>query len=509
MAPEASTSTTPPRVLLTGASGYVGGRLLAELEGRGFRVRCLARRPTALRAKAAPSTEVVAGDLLDRSSLDAALRGVDVAYYLVHSMGSEGSFEEMDRRAARHFGEAAKAAGVGRIVYLGGLARTDEALSVHLRSRHEVGDVLRASGVPVLEFRASIIIGSGSLSFEMIRSLVERLPIMVTPKWVRVPAQPIAIDDVLRYLVAALEFPASHSPIYEIGGADVVSYADIMREYARQRGMRLRMIPLPVLTPHLSSLWLGLVTPLYARIGRKLIESIVHSTVVRDDSARRDFAVRPMGIGEAIRRAIEGEDRACAMTRWSDALASSGAVPRWGGVRLGSRLVDSRTRRVAATPEAVFAPVLRIGGSTGWYAWNWLWRLRGFLDRLAGGVGMRRGRRSDASLRVGDTVDFWRVEALEADRLRLVAEMKLPGRAWLEFEVTGEGASATLRQTVVFDPVGLPGRAYWYALYPLHHLVFGGMLRGLARAAARETGAPRAAAVPDGGRRPAHPDTPS
>ena len=473
-------------VLLTGASGYVGGRLLKSLENRGCRVCCLARRPAALEAGAGPSTEVVAGDVLDRASLDAALRGVDVAYYLVHSMGSDGSFEQVDRQAAQNFGGAAKAAGVSRIIYLGGLGNTDEALSAHLRSRHEVGDVLRESGVPVLEFRASIIIGSGSVSFEMIRSLVERLPIMITPKWVHVPAQPIAIDDVLQYLVAALQLPVSQYRVYEIGGADVVSYADIMRAYARQRGIRLRMISVPVLTPYVSSLWLGLVTPLYARIGRKLIESIVHSTVVRDTAAQEAFSIRPVGIEEAIRKALESEDGDVAVTRWSDAVSSSGAPPAWEGVQFGPRLVDSRTVSVSATPDAAFAPVLRIGGNTGWYAWNRLWRLRGFLDMLVGGVGMRRGRRSDTSLRVGDTVDFWRVEALEANRLRLVAEMRLPGRAWLEFEVTGDGSSATIRQTATFDPVGLLGRAYWYALYPLHHLVFGAMLQGIARAAERE-----------------------
>ncbi len=475
-----------PLVLLTGASGYVGGRLLTLLEEQGCRVRCLARRPDALKAKAGRSSEVVAGDALDRPSLDLALRGVDVAYYLVHSMGSAGSFEQVDQQAARNFGEAAKAAGVSRIIYLGGLGNTDEALSAHLRSRHDVGDILRESGVPVLEFRASIIIGSGSLSFEMIRSLVERLPIMITPKWVRVAAQPIAIDDVLRYLVAALVLPVRQYRVYEIGGADRVSYAEIMRTYARHRGIRLWMVAVPVLTPYVSSLWLGLVTPLYARIGRRLIESIIHSTVVRDPAALSVFAVRPVGIEDAIRSAMASEDREIAATRWSDALSSSGPQPAWGGVQFGSRLVDSRTLGVSARPNAAFAPIRRIGGETGWYAWNWLWRLRGMLDLLMGGVGMRRGRRSPTTLRVGDTVDFWRVETLEPNRLRLAAEMKLPGRAWLEFEVTGDGSSATIRQTATFDPVGLWGRAYWYALYPLHQLVFGGMLRGVARAAMRE-----------------------
>ena len=477
-----ATNPERPLILLTGASGYVGGRLLKLLEDRGHRVRCMARRPEVLKQKVLPSTEVVPGDVLDGPSLDSALQGVHTAYYLVHSMGSSGSFEEADRQAALNFGQAAKTAGVKRIIYLGALGGSDKLLSPHLRSRQEVGHILRESGVPVLEFRASIVIGSGSLSFEMIRSLVERLPVMITPKWVKVPAQPIAIDDLLEYLALALQIPDAGCRVYEIGGADQVSYADIMRVYARQRGIRCRMIPVPVLTPFLSSLWLGLVTPLYARIGRKLIESIVHPTVVKDPAALATFAVRPVGVEEAVRRALASEERQFAETRWSDALSSAGDLPSWGGVQFGSRLVDSRTVGVAAPPAVVFGVIQRIGGDTGWYAWNGLWRLRGFLDLLAGGVGLRRGRPSPTTLRIGDTLDFWRVEAIEPNHhLRLAAEMRLPGRAWLEFEVTGTGERSTLRQTATFDPVGLAGRMYWYVLYPVHQLVFRDMLRAIAR----------------------------
>ena len=477
----------PSLILVAGATGYVGGRLLPALEREGHRLRCLARRPEFLRQRVAPSTEVVAGDVLDRHSLDPALRGVDSAYYLVHSMGSGGSFDEDDRRGARNFAEAAKAAGVGRIVYLGGLGDDTAPLSLHLRSRHEVGRILRESGVPVLEFRASIVIGSGSLSFEMIRSLVERLPVMITPKWVSMLAQPIAIDDLIAYLTAALALPLSDYRIYEIGGADRVSYADIMRGYARSRGIRILMIPVPVLTPYLSSLWLGLVTPLYARVGRKLIESIVHSTVVRDDAALRAFDVRPVGFEEALRRAIAREEEQLAATRWCDALSSSGRLPSPGSVRLGARLVDLRMRRVERPATLAFKPIERLGGETGWYAWNWLWRLRGFLDLLVGGVGLRRGRPPGGVLHVGDALDFWRVEAFEPGRhLRLAAEMKLPGRAWLDFEVKGDGASSTIYQSAIFEPSGLFGRLYWYALYPLHQLVFGAMLSGIAAAALRE-----------------------
>ena len=477
-------TTDTPLILLTGATGYIGGRLLQLLEHRGYRVRCLARRPEFLRPKVSPSTEVVPGDVLDRRSLESAFQGVGAAYYLVHSMGSAGSFEENDRQAARNFGEAAKSAGVKRIIYLGGLGNEHETLSPHLRSRQEVGQILRESGIPVVEFRASIVIGSGSLSFEMIRSLVERLPIMITPKWVSMRAQPIAVDDVIAYLIAALDLPLSEHPIYEVGGADQVSYADIMRAYARQRGMRIRMIPVPALTPFLSSLWLGLVTPLYARVGRKLIESIVHSTVVRDDTALKTFDIRPIGIEEALSHALAREEKQFAATRWSDALSTSPLVSSWGGVRFGMRLVDSRATRLAIPPEVAFKPIQRIGGDTGWYAWNWLWRFRGFVDLLAGGVGVRRGRPMPETLRVGDAIDFWRVEVFEPHRrLRLAAEMKLPGRAWLEFEVSGDESSATIRQTAIFDPVGFFGQVYWYALYPVHQLVFSGMLKGIVAAA--------------------------
>lgn len=476
-----------PLILLTGATGYVGGRLLKALEADGQRVRCLARRPEFLRATAAAETEVVQGDILVPASLLSALKGVHTAYYLVHSMGSSGAFEEEDRQAARNFSEAARRSGVRRIMYLGGLAPRSDALSSHLRSRHEVGDLLRESGIPVIEFRASIVIGSGSLSFEMIRTLVERLPVMITPRWVSVLAQPIAIDDLLAYLLVALRLPGEESRIFEIGGADQVSYGDLMREYARQRGLPRLMIRVPVLTPRLSSLWLGLVTPLYARVGRKIVDSIRYPTIVHDATALRMFPIRPLGMKEAIARALQKEDHEFVQTRWSDALSSSGALASWGGTRFGSRIVDSRVARVPVPPPVAFAPIRRIGGTTGWYYANWLWRLRGFLDLLFGGVGVRRGRRDPEQLHVGDTVDWWRVEAFEPDRrLRLWAEMKLPGRAWLEFDVEGNAHSSTIRQTAIFDPVGLSGLAYWYLIYPLHHLIFAGMLRGIAGESVRK-----------------------
>ena len=471
------------RILVTGATGYVGGRLAAALEKEGAVVRCLARRPHALAGRLAARTEIVKGDCLDPASLGPALAGVHTAYYLVHSMGSGTSFAALDEAAARNFGRAAREAGVRRIVYVGGLGAGDEGgLSEHLRSRRQTGQALGAHGVPVVELRASIVIGSGSLSYEMVRALVERLPVMICPRWVDVRTQPIAIDDLVSYVLAARDLPEGGEGVYEIGGPDVVSYRDIMLEYARQRGLRRRFIPVPFLTPRLSSLWLGLVTPLYARVGRTLIESLRNPTIVTSDRARRAFAIRPRPLRESIARALSREDAELAATRWSDAFSSAALPPAWGGTRYGTRLVDSRARVVAADPEHAFAPVRRLGGAGGWYWGNVLWRLRGALDLLAGGAGMRRGRRDPERLRAGDALDFWRVEGYEDGRLlRLAAEMRLPGRAWLQFEVEALDEGRTeIRQTAIFDPAGLRGLLYWYALYPVHAVMFDRLLRAIA-----------------------------
>jgi uncharacterized protein YbjT (DUF2867 family) len=444
-----------PLILIAGATGYVGGELLKELLAAGYPLRCLARRPEVLRAKRLAGLSVVAGDVLDASSLRAAMSGVDTAYYLVHSMGSTESFEEQDRAAAQNFANAAREAGVRRIIYLGGLGQSAEKLSAHLRSRHEVGEILKSTDVPVVEFRASVVIGCGSLSFEMIRALVERLPVMIAPRWVSVAAQPIAISDLIAYLLAALDLPLDGNKIFEIGGSDQVSYGGLMKEYASQRGLKRLVISVPFLTPRLSSLWLGLVTPLYVRVGRRLIDSICHATIVEDQTALAQFKIRPCGFREAIAAALKSEGR--------------------------HLLMDCRTIHVAASPEDAFAPIRRIGGARGWYYANWLWQVRGLLDRLFGGVGLRRGRRDPDALHVGDTVDFWRVEAIEPNhRLRLAAEMKLPGSAWLEFEVTGDSAGSVIKQTATFDPKGLLGRAYWYSVFPFHQFVFGGMLASIA-----------------------------
>jgi uncharacterized protein YbjT (DUF2867 family) len=478
-------------VLLTGATGYVGGRLLHRLqEDDRLSVRCLTRRPEALVGRAAADTELVKGDVLDALSLEHAMEGVDTAYYLVHSMASRGDFEALDRAAAGHFAAAARRAGVTQIIYLGGLGSGD-GLSAHLASRHEVGNILRASGVATVEFRASIVIGSGSASYETVRALVETLPIMITPRWARTAAQPIAVEDLVDYLLAALDHQAD--AIFEIGGRDRVSYTDVMCEYARQRGLKRRLAAVPLLSPTASRFFLGLLTPVHGRVAGAMVDSLRNETVVNRPDALKTFAVATRGLEEAIARAMTNEDQEFAETRWSDAF-EPGQPLRWRGRSFGRRLVSSRGVYVSRSPGSAFGPIRRIGGRAGWYGGARFWRARGLLDTLRGGVGLRRGRRDPLDLRVGDTVDFWRVERVEADRLlRLAAEMKIPGRLWLQFEVTAAGGDgAHIRQTTVFDPAGYIGLAYWYLFCPVHHLVFSRMLRGIVRAIPSPETPPRA-----------------
>ena len=468
-----------PQILLTGATGYVGGRLLSRLQQGGHRVRCLVRRMQQFTAEASDRVTFVQGDLLDADSLADAMAGVDTAYYLVHLMGAKGDFEELDEAAARNFAQAAKAAGVKRIIYLGGLGEENEDLSPHLRSRQEVGRILKTSGATVLEFRASIILGTQSLSFELIRALVERLPVMITPRWLRVKAQPILITDVLAYLEAALDLNLGASQVVEIGGADACSYGDLMLEYARQRGLKRWFIDVPFLTPKLSSLWLGLVTPIYARVGRELINSIRNATIVTTDTAARLFpGIEPVGVQRAIERVLRAETTLVSETRWCDAVSSGGPRKSPDAWQAGPRLLDRRQRASPLPPAQAFVPIQRIGGERGWYYANWLWRIRGFLDLLVGGVGLRRGRRDPVDLRVGEPLDFWRVEAIDpGERLVLRAEMKVPGRAWLEFQVEPTDEGSIVHQTAIFDPRGLSGRLYWWGVWPLHGLIFRGMLR--------------------------------
>lgn len=473
---DAADEAARPSIALTGATGYVGGRLLATFERDRIPVVCLTRRPQALR-QTAPTTSVVVADVLEPTSLERALQGIEVAYYLIHSMGSSGNFSDEDRVAASNFGQAASAAGVKRVVYLGGLGSGDD-LSEHLVSRQETGREL-AARVPTTEFRAGIIIGSGSLSFEAINALVRRLPVMIAPKWVSTKTQPIAIDDVIAYLRAAADL-THPSGVYELGGPDVMTYESLMLESARQQKLHRKIIRVPLLTPRLSSLWLGLVTPVYAKVAKKMIDGLRNETVVNSEAAAAVYPeIHPMDGREAIRRALDDGD--APPTRWSDAFSSFGPFRTGEGRPLRRQRVDSRMVEVAVSPDRAFAPIQRIGGSAGWYAGQRLWSFRGLIDTIVGGVGLRRGRRNPVDIAVGDTVDFWRVDAFERDRvLRLRAEMRLPGRAWLQWRVEPTATGSMIRQTAFFEPHGILGHLYWIAISPLHTHIFRGMLRAIA-----------------------------
>lgn len=479
------------RILVVGASGYIGGRLVPLLQARGHELVLTSRDARPLTARF-PSARVVAADLLRPETLPPALEGVDVAYYLAHSMGAgERGFAERDRRAARAFAEAAARAGVARIVYLGGLGDDAADLSHHLASRHETGAELAAAGVPVTEFRAAVIIGSGSASFEILRHLTERLPVMITPRWVATRCQPIGIRDVLAYLAGALDHPEV-TGVVEVGGPDVLSYGDMMRGYARARGLRRLMVPVPFLTPRLSSYWVNLVSPVPASIARPLIEGLRNEVVVRDPGPAGAFDVQPETYAVALQRAIDRTEGHAVESTWFDALGAPDKASLTSVTSREGMIVERRRLTVAAPPEVVFAEVERIGGDTGWPYADPLWRLRGLMDRVVGGVGMRLGRRDPDRLRVGDALDFWRVEEVRRPAvLRLRAEMKVPGRAWLQYEVEPAPAGSVLVQTAFFEPKGLPGLAYWYALYPIHGKIFAGSVRVLARRAVA-----RARAVP-------------
>ncbi|KPC81873.1 MULTISPECIES: SDR family oxidoreductase [Streptomyces] len=486
------------RCLVTGATGYIGGRLVPELLEAGHRVRCLARTPEKLRDYPwAGETDVAKGDVTDAESLAAAMRDIDIAYYLVHALTSGPGFEKTDRDAARIFGEQAKAAGVRRIVYLGGLTPADvpaHELSPHLRSRAEVGRILLDSGVPTTALRAAVIIGSGSASFEMLRYLTERLPVMVTPSWVSTRIQPIAVRDVLRYLVGSAHMPSEVNRTFDIGGPDVMTYRDMMQKYAKVAGLPHRLIlPVPMLSPGLSSHWVGLVTPVPASIARPLAESLRYEVVCHEhDIADHvpDGPGQPFSFDTALSLALQRVREARVSTRWSS--ASTPGIPSdplptdpdWAG---GSLYSDVRELDVDAPPEALWRVVEGIGGDNGWYSFPLAWAVRGWLDRLVGGVGLRRGRRDAQRLRVGDSLDFWRVEEIQPGRLlRLRAEMRLPGLAWLEmYAEEGKDGRSHYRQRAVFHPSGLLGHAYWWSVSPFHAVVFGGMARNIAQAAAR------------------------
>lgn len=476
-------------ILVTGVTGYIGGRLVPRLLQNGYHVRVLIRG-NGERLDARPwkdDVEIVIGDVLIPDTLTRAMDGIDVAYYLIHSMGGQNGFSKRDIQAATNFAAAARDAGVQNIIYLGGLGDPGSNLSEHLRSRQETGAALRQFDVPVTEFRAGMVVGSGSLSFEMMRHLTERLPLMVAPRWVFTKTQPIAIRDVLNYLVSALQNQASTDQTIEIGGANILTYADMMMTYARIRGLQRLIIRVPVLTPRLSSYWVHWITPVPAGIATPLVEGLRNELIVRDHSASTLFpTVKPLDFESALRLALGRIEDGDIETVWSDALSSSkGDIKPLHLTQEQGMLIERRQQQVSAKPEIVFRAFSGLGGERGWPPHNWLWQVRGAIDRLLGGVGMRRGRRHPDRLRQGEALDFWRVEKVEPDHLiRLRAEMKLPGEGWLQFEANeGQDGDTELVQTAYFAPKGLFGLLYWYAIYPLHGIIFSRMIKTIAQRA--------------------------
>lgn len=474
-------------ILVTGATGYVGGRLIPLLLERGYRVRCLVRDPSRIEGRGWDHVEVVQGDVLKYETLFEAMKNINVAYYLVHSMSAGTGFQERDKKAALNFGKAAFEAGVKRIIYLGGLGIDNGDLSRHLKSRHQTGENLRKSGVPVTEFRAAQIIGSGSASFELIRNSVERVPILITSNLINTRSQPIAIRDVLSYLVNCLEIPETAGRIIEIGGRDVLTYREMMLKYAKIRGLKRVIIGLPFVSPGLSAFIINLVTPIPANIARPLIEGLKNEVFVHNHTAKKLFNIKPLGYQEAVHIALNRIETGQVTTTWWDAFSSFGEIlPE--PVKLTQTegmIIETRQTTVDADISTTFKVIECFGGEEGWLYAEGLWRIRGLLDRLFGGVGLRRGRRCPIQLRVGDTLGFWRVEALEENRLiRLHSEMKMRSRAWLQFEVEEKDKDKVIiSQTAFFEPKGLSGLLYWYALYPIHDIIFRGMIQTIAQRA--------------------------
>jgi uncharacterized protein YbjT (DUF2867 family) len=472
-------------ILVTGATGYVGGRLVPRLIEKDYTVRCLARDALRL-INRWEGVEIVQGDVLNEASLNGIFKGIDTAYYLIHSMGGDDEFSKSDIIAAENFVRAAEKQGVKRIIYLGGLGSHEENLSKHLSSRLQTGDTLRKFNIPVTEFRAGVIVGSGSLSFEMIRYLTERLAVMITPKWVNTRTQPIAIRDVLRYLIDALQVEETKGEIIEIGGEDILTYKELMSIYAEVRGLKRYFIKVPVLTPRLSSHWIGLVTPLPSRIAKPLVAGLKTELICKSKKAKELFGFKTISYSEAVKLALQRNKEGKTETIWFSSY-SSGIKNKITPVHLTQKegmIIENRETVVNASCESTFKAFTSLGGKNGWYA-DILWKLRGYIDLLVGGVGLRRGRRSETELLLGDPLDFWRVEAIEKNKLlRLRAEMKLPGKAWLQFQVGNTDQNiSTLTQTAFFEPRGLWGLLYWYLTYPLHGLIFGGMIKSIQKSA--------------------------
>ena len=472
-------------ILLTGATGYVGGHLLARLECEGYRVNCLVRSPEKF-IDHGDRTRIFKGDVMRPASLPKAFEGVDTAFYLIHSLDEGDRFEETEKRAAENFIQAARDAGTRRIVYLGGLGNEADGLSAHLRSRHAVGRMLRDSGIPTIELRASIVLGAGSISFEMIRSLTEHLPFMVMPKWVSAEAQPISINDLVDYLMESIHHPLPRSTVVEIGGADRVSYRDLMREYARQRGLRRLMIPVPVLTPWLSSHWLGLITPMYAAVGRKLIEGVKNRTVVEDPAEAAKYAVKPCGMKDAIRRALHQERCDFEEGKWLRLAAGGSRSEGHRIIHFNHLLLDYRCSKAEASSHVLYDTLSAFGGSKGMFAWDNLWKFRAWLDRCLGGGSQTTQQETEgASLQSGKQIRFFHVERLDQNhRIRLKTDMKLPGEAWLEFGIErATPGTSYLHHVIIYEPKGVLGLIYWYAVYPVHALVFRGMHNAILREA--------------------------
>ncbi len=489
--PKLKTSDGKPALcLVTGATGYIGGRLIRELLAHGYRVRVLARNAVRLKDHTWISkVEVVEGDAFDEAVVSKALKGVDVAYYLMHSLMEKDDFETQEQNMARLFGSVAKKQKVGRIVYLGGIVPEGAELSPHMSARANTGQILQGSGVPTIELRAGIVIGSGSASFEMLRYLTERLPVMITPKWLNVRIQPIAVRDVLRYLVGAAAIDKKISGSFDIGGPDVFSYKTMMQKYAEAAGLRKRIIvPVPVMTPKLSSGWVGLVTPVPYTLAKRLVASLKNEVVAHDDRIRKLIADPPGGLTtfkRAVELALVRIKDAHVETRWSDASIPWSPSeplptdPNWAG---GSLYKDVRTRTSKDSVAEVWVRIESIGGDNGYSTATWAWELRGLADKVFGGVGLRRGRRDPIHLQVGDALDFWRVEKIERNHLlRLRAEMSMPGLAWLEFEIEANpGGGCSITQTATYAPKGLMGHAYWWSVWPMHGIVFPSMIKKVA-----------------------------
>lgn len=472
-------------ILVTGGSGYIGSTLTAELLNTNDQIRCLSRNVSALKGKF-PKQDIdfVEADLMDAESLCGVFQGVDVAYYLVHSLSGNDGFRSQELICATNFSRAALNAGVKKIIYLGGLGASGSGTSRHLQSRSEVGEILRNSGVPCLEFQASIVIGPGGLSYEIMKNLVIRLPIMITPKWVSSLAQPIWLDDCVQFLLQSRFKKLEESRVIQIGGPEVTSYRTLMKTFAEIKGLSRIMIPVPVLTPNLSSRWLGLVTPVYARVGRKLIESLKVDSVISDEAHMGEFDISPIGFREAIQKTIEIEESVGIKNRWFDSVSSSVTKTEVSVKTFRKTFTDSRSVELKVNAQQAFEPINAIGGNNGWYYGNWLWVIRGWIDLIFGGVGLRRTRRKPEYFVIGDTLDWWRVIESEPDvMVKFRAEMRLPGTAWLEFRVSRCGDYSCLTQIAGFASSGILGDLYWYSLLPLHKLIFRGMIKKIGKKA--------------------------